>query len=299
MIKDVPAVALLIEKELKKFTEVAVVGISGGIDSAVVASVCVSALGADNVYLVSMPYDDIDRKTFNARSTELAVRLAAHHFEVPIGETADCLIEQLRPNFKSSKQGTEFHRLTEGNTRSRMRMSVLYAVAGELSFRLNDKPEVPLGSKLITPGDFIAKRVRVIGTGNASEDLIGYDTKGGDALADLFVIGDIFKREVYQLGAYYGVPDSILTAKPSAGLYKDQTDEDELGYTYDELEPALMALHAVITRGVSDEKIVSTLPEFEEVELAPANFVIDRFKKHAHKHRAPQVVKVRDTKFVS
>ena len=144
----------------------------------------------------------------------------------------------------------------------------LYALAGELSYRF--------GQTLYSPGaktektQAISKRVRVLGTGNASEDLIGYDTKGGDALADLFVIGDLFKSEVYQLAEFYKVPKSILTAAPSAGLYEGQTDQDELGFGYDELEPALASLHRVLARGVSasDEEVAAAVAfAYRELKL--------------------------------
>ncbi len=275
----------------------AVVGISGGIDSAVVASVCVGALGPSQVYLVSMPYGETDLKTFNRRSEELAKKLKANHLVINIGFATDALLAVLEKDFVGRLRNiTTLHRLTQGNARARMRMAVLYGVAGELSYHFSEQLFSP-GSEVISPIQH-EKRVRVIGTGNASEDLIGYDTKGGDALADLFVIGDLFKSEVYQLAKYYGVPESIVTAVPSAGLYEGQTDKDELGYTYDQLEPATAALHRALRRGIKDEELTGNLNEFVDLSQKEVEFVIGRFKANAHKHRAPAVVLLRGTEFV-
>ena len=285
MLTQVEHVAALLEKEVKDFCEIAVLGISGGVDSAVVASICTSVLGPNNVYLVSMPYGDTDRATFNARSTELADKLGANHLVVPIGIASDELISSMTKSFSShTGKSEDLDKMTTGSNRSRMRMAVLYALCAELGYRESrtDKP----------------KRARVIGTGNASEDLIGYETKDGDALADLFVIGDLFKSEVYQLAKHYEVPSSILEAPPSAGLYEGQTDAEELGFTYVELEPALSALHRVISRGLSDEEINPLLPDFEKVDPKTASFVVTRFLANAHKHRAPKVATLRHTDFV-
>ncbi len=301
MITNVDLVAKQLEAAVKEFTDVAVVGISGGIDSAVVASIAVAALGKDRVYLISMPHNEVDEQTFNLRSAELADSLGAHHLIVHIGVPTDILVEALNVALRAKgKPGEELHRLTLGNARARVRMSILYGIAGELSYRFGEQLFSPSAEKLpltaVTPTS--GKRVRVMGTGNASEDLLGYDTKGGDALADLFIIGDLFKSEVYQLAHYYQVPKSILEAVPSAGLYEGQTDEQELGYTYDQLEVALTALHRALRRGVKDEDLNVGLNEFKQVLPKHAQFVINRFLANAHKHRAPKVVEIRGSEFI-
>lgn len=290
MIRDVPGLARHLESALRSEADVAVVGVSGGVDSAVVASISVAALGKQNVYVVSMPYDDADRHTFNSRSAELANFLGSHHLVVSIGSAVDALMKSFGTEFEKKEKG-ELHRLTHGNTRARMRMTTLYALAGELSYRFSASSNPVRGEV------FAGTRVRVIGTGNASEDLIGYDTKGGDALADFFVIGDLFKSEVYQLARHYKVPQSILNAPPSAGLYPGQTDEQELGFSYDELEGALNALHKALAKGVADADLAVTLSEFSDIETAKAQFVISRFRANAHKHRAPKLAQVRDSGF--
>ncbi|MBN8548019.1 MAG: NAD(+) synthase [Deltaproteobacteria bacterium] len=271
MIKDIAAVSHFLEKSVRDFTDLAVIGTSGGVDSSVVASICVAALGTDHVHLVSMPYDQVDVTTFNARSAELATRLRAHHHIVPVGDSCRALEKEIQAQFPNQS----LQLLTKANIRPRVRMNALYSICGELS----------LTSK---------KRVRVMGTGHLSEDLIGYDTKGGDALADIFILSDLVKSEVYQLAEHYGVPSSITEAPPSAGLYADQTDFGELGFTYDELEQATLALYHAIKRGLDVPQIHTKLPEFDGLEARHVDFVVSRYKTHFHKHRAPVTVDCRN-----
>lgn len=269
MIKDVVAVARKLEEEVQSFTDIAVIGVSGGVDSATVASICVAALGKDSVYLVSMPYDEIDTGTFNARSTALAEALGAQHYTVPVKSATDASEDALRAIL-----GDPLQILTRANIRPRVRMNFLYSISGELGLTLK-------------------KRVRVIGTGHMSEDLIGYDTKGGDALADIFILSDLVKSEVYQLAEYYNVPNDILSATPSAGLYPGQTDQDELGYGYDELEAPTLALHAALKRGITVETVDASLPEFDGLSKELSQFVVDRYRTHFHKHEAPATITIR------
>ena len=272
MIKNLAAVAKFLEQSVKDFTDIAIVGTSGGVDSSVVASICVSALGKNNVHLVSMPYDQIDVNTFNLRSAELAHRLGAPHHIVPIGASSKALEQEVKAQFP----GTKLEVLTLANIRPRVRMNVLYSLCGEIGLK----------SK---------KRARVMGTGHLSEDLIGYDTKGGDALADIFILSDLLKSEVYQLAQHYSVPVSIIEAAPSAGLYEGQTDFGELGFTYDELEPATLALYQALKRGLDIPDLNPSLPEFSSLEARHVKFVVERFKTHFHKHRAPVTVDCRNS----
>ncbi|RMG41109.1 MAG: NAD(+) synthase [Candidatus Dadabacteria bacterium] len=270
MIKDVQAVAKFLEITVRDFTDVAVVGVSGGVDSSLVACICTAALGPKNVYLVSMPYDKIDTDTFNSRSAELAEVLKANHFVVPIKEACTPIEEELKKVFADKP----LDKLTLANIRPRVRMNILYSISAELGYKLK-------------------KRVRVMGTGHLSEDIIGYDTKGGDALADIFILSDLVKSEVYQLAEYYPVPESILKAEPSAGLYPGQTDFNELGYTYDQLEAPSLALFKALKRGVPRSKLSPALPEFHGLNPEISSFVIERYKQHYHKHQAPVTVDLR------
>ena len=211
-----------------------------------------------------MPYSETDNKTFNDRSKRLAEKLGIRHIVLPITRATD----QINLSLQIAAIGVEtdvrdiraLSTLNQGNTRSRVRMAYLYGVAHHCGGR-------------------------VIGTGNLSEDFIGYDTKGGDALADYFPIGDLFKSEVYQLLDYYiakgTITEDLVDRVPSAGLWEGQTDEGELGYTYNQMEPAI--------KEVMKDKVINATthsPIFM--------FVKDRHLANKHKHEASKVIRLRE-----
>jgi len=271
MINNLQKIAHILEESLREFTDIAVVGISGGVDSSVVASLSVKALGPENCWLVSMPFDELDSKSFNHRSLNLAEKLRANHRVVQIGKSSLSLEYEIQ----QALGDTELNLLTRANIRPRVRMNVLYSFSRELEERYK-------------------KRARVIGTGHLSEDLIGYDTKGGDALADIFVLSELLKSEVYQMAEYYQVPSEIVQAEPSAGLYPGQTDLQELGFSYDELEPATLAVFEALQAGISREELSPELSRFADLDKRSLKFVIDRYKVHYHKHEAPKTVPLRE-----
>ena len=139
--------------------------------------------------------------------------------------------------------------------------------------------------------DTLKKKSRVVGTGNLSEDFIGYDTKGGDALADIFPIGELYKSEVYQMLEYFVQQNTLdvdlIDRTPSAGLWEGQTDEKEIGYSYNEMEKSIRKLRNPET-GLSINDIdMCSLSELDE-------FVLKRHLANSHKHLAPPVIKLRE-----
>lgn len=247
---------------IKEQTDLAVIGLSGGADSTLVACLCRHALGSDRVYGISMPYGETDKKTFNSRSESLALKLGIHHKTLEIREA-----------FTGVSNKFELSTLNAGNLRSRLRMIFLYTHCCEVGESL--------------PG----LRARVIGTGNLSEDYIGYDTKGGDALADFFPIGQLYKSEVYAMLEYYRdlgvISEEHIDRVPSAGLWEGQTDEAELGYTYNEMAPAIDLLIKLQKKGPESEipGHIEQLKEGSFKELV--NFVWKRHIVNRHKHQAP------------
>lgn len=213
-----------------------------------------------------MPYNNTDVATFNSRSMKMAERIGIHSLVVPITDIANSITKSVE-----SAVGP-ISVTNSGNARSRARMTVLYGIAHRL-------------------GDTLKKRVRVVGTGNLSEDAIGYDTKGGDALADFFPIGNLYKSQVYHMLEKFRdeglIDEEHIDRTPSAGLWDGQTDEGELGYTYNAMQPVIETMLANYS-----EDSISVLNSVLEKGFDPdlAKFVVDRHFANRHKHMAPKVL---------
>lgn len=268
MIKDIEGLLNKITSEIKERTDVAIIGLSGGADSTLVACLCKLALGEENVVGVHMPYGSEDFDYFNARSIKLSEKLNIKSFTTPIAP----IVNELDKVVLSTDPSPYFvlNKLNLGNSRSRIRMCILYSLAHETGF-------------------IRKKRARVVGTGNLSEDWIGYDTKGGDALSDFFPIGDLFKSEVYQLLDYFRdngtITEELIDRTPSAGLWSGQTDEQEIGYSYNEMEPAIKFLIDPNAEPIDVEEG----SRFDQI----LSFVATRHAANKHKHEAPPVISLR------
>lgn len=193
-----------------------VVGVSGGIDSAVVSTLC--ALTGKKTILVEMPIHQ-GRDQVSRGKKHLNWLCDKHEnveqIELDLTDTYDDFVRSLE-KVADINSSLDTKMLTLSNTRSRMRMMSLYALAG-------------------------VHQLLVCGTGNKVEDFgVGFYTKYGDGGVDLSPIADLMKSEVFQLGKYLGVNNDILTARPTDGLWDDgRTDEDQIGASYDELEWAM------------------------------------------------------------
>ena len=179
----------------------AVIGISGGKDSSVVAALCAEALGKDRVIGVLMPngvQPDIDC------SKQLVEYLGIPYYTCNIKKAVDGVLEALE------ESGVEITRQTRVNLPPRIRMSTLYALSQ-------------------------SNNGRVANTCNLSEDWVGYSTRYGDAAGDFAPLGKLTVQEVKAIGAYLGLPINLVEKVPSDGL-TDRTDEDNLGFTYAALD---------------------------------------------------------------
>ena len=222
MIADINDLISEVRIKLREFTDIAVIGMSGGADSTLVALLCREALGADNVYAVHMPFGTQDFIGFNVQSVKIAEHLGFKSFMAPISTICTEVFNELeKSGLISSKKGG-------GNTKARIRMTTLYSITESLSELYPDK------------------KVRVIGTDNYSENFLGYFTKYGDGGVDINPIEDLFKSEVYQLLDQFKSDGVILeehiNRTPSAGLWEGQTDEGELGFSYDEIEKSIIKI---------------------------------------------------------
>jgi len=193
-----------------------ILGVSGGIDSALVLALSVKALGKDNTYAMLMPYKKSSPESLSDG------KLLCEKFDVDY-EIVD-ITPSVDPYFE--KFPTDNKTLI-GNKCARERMSVLY----DFSER---------------------KKALVVGTSNKTEILIGYSTLYGDSAAAFLPIGDLYKSEIILLSKHLGIPERIINKKPSADLWKDQTDEDEIGFSYEILDEILYLL---IDRRASDEEL--------------------------------------------
>jgi NAD+ synthase len=186
--------------------ERAVVGLSGGIDSALVAYLVSEAIGAERLLAVLMPYRT-SAPSSRGDAEEVVGRLGCSSALVDISPMVDAY-------FAAEPDASQVRR---GNFMARQRMAVLY-------------------DRSVTWGGL------VVGTGNKTETLIGYTTLFGDSACAFNPIGDLYKSQVRQLAAAIGVPDEIIRKAPSADLWPGQTDEIEAGFSYPELDRLLSAM---------------------------------------------------------
>jgi NAD+ synthase len=193
-----------------------VFGLSGGIDSAVVAKLCQMA-APQRVLGVILP-------CYSHPQDEADARLLASTFSIPVakvdlGPAFDALTESLQQAVKGLPARVESidikQQLPDANLKPRLRMASLYFIANSLNYL-------------------------VAGTGNRSEITLGYYTKYGDGGVDVLPIGGLLKSEVRALAGELGVPEAIITKAPTAGLWVGQTDEAEMGFSYDTLEAYLL-----------------------------------------------------------
>jgi NAD+ synthase len=226
-----------------------VLGLSGGIDSAVCARLAVDALGPDRVLGVLLPAAGF-ADALRAEIEQYATSLGIAHRTVRL----DAVAESLRVALPEVTD-----RVARGNTVARLRMIVLYTLARE-------------------------RRALVLGTGNKSELLQGYFTKYGDGGVDLQPIGDLYKTQVRALAEALGLPSAIRDRPPSAGFWEGQTDEDELGTTYADLDRVLHGIEQLLR----PEEIHARTG----IPLEAIARITERLEATRHKRRLPPIAKL-------
>lgn len=236
MVKAAEDLVIEIRKVFKeKNFSKAVLGVSGGIDSAVVAFLLAKAIGANNVIGVMLPYGG--QSTVHAEEVIKAAGIRSEFFD----------ITPMVDAYFSRQSGAD--RVRKGNKMARERMSVLY-----------DRSQV--------------HRALVVGTGNRTEIELGYFTLHGDGASALAPLASLFKTQVFRMAEHLGVPSAIIDKKPSADLWEGQTDEDEIGATYAEMDKVLY----YIGLGRSPEDIVNTGMDRTVVELVVRRVIANRYK---------------------
>ena len=215
-----------------------VIGLSGGIDSAVVAVLAQKAFG-ENFLAVMLPSSSSSQSSFDD-ADELCKKFDIKNTLVDIGNLVDSYFKNI-----------EKTNLRVGNFSARMRMSVLYDLSAKNS-------------------------ALVLGTSNKSELLLGYGTMFGDLASALNPIGDMYKTEVFEFAEHLGVPSSIINKPPSADLWEGQSDEEDLGFTYAQLDEALKAF---VDDRLSKEELINKGFDKELVELIITKIYQNQFKR--------------------
>ena len=225
----------------------AVIALSGGIDSALVATLAARVV---DVHALLLPEQEPTADTKDAE--DLAVGLGIDYEVIPIGEIVH-LIYARRPSL-----GPAECKLAYANVKARVRMIMNY-FAANLDGRI------------------------VLGTGNKTELLLGYFTKYGDGGVDVLPIGDLYKTRVRQLARHVGVPDRIVEKPPSAGLWAGQTDEGELGATYEQIDKVL---YGAFELGLS----LGEIEKAAGVDDATVQMIMERVRSSEHKRNMPSIV---------
>ena len=223
-----------------------VIGLSGGIDSTVVAKLCVNALGSHRVLGLIMPcYSSIE----DERDGWLAAEAVGvdNVLRVDLDDAYDTLIKSFK------REGRQLTQVSMGNIKARLRMTTLYTYAN-------------------------IRNYLVAGTGNKTELMVGYLTKFGDGGVDFEPIGDFYKTEVWEIGKHMGIPQEIIEKPPSAGLWAGQEDELELGMIYQELDKALEIISTSNTAPLSQrdernvEKALALMASAQHKNTTPPYF---------------------------
>ncbi len=206
-----------------------VFGISGGIDSAVVCGLAAEAIGADRCLGLLLPIESEEQDLRLGR--EVAETFGVTALEVELEDTFRTLFATLGHHRERAE------RLGRGQADSEDSTSPATSESSEVVARMNLKPRLRMIALYYYANllDYL-----VVGTGNRDELAVGYFTKWGDGAADLFLLGDLVKGEVRQLARTIGVPGEVISRPPSAGLKQNQTDEEELGITYEQLDRYLL-----------------------------------------------------------
>jgi NAD+ synthase len=221
--------------------EKAVIGLSGGLDSSLTLKLIVEALGNKNVYAILMPEKGVTKKS----SVDDAIKLCKElKVKRKIIEISRFLRPYKRLRWKSN--------LAIANTKARIRANILYCYAN-------------------------TKKALVVGTSNKTELLLGYGTKHGDIAADLFVLGNLYKTDVFKLAKKLKLPENIIKKTPSAELYRGQTDEAELGASYSKIDRILRLIEKKQIKTLKNKKIYQK--------------IIKRINENKHKSKTPFTIK--------
>ncbi|MDE2025418.1 MAG: NAD+ synthase [Patescibacteria group bacterium] len=226
-----------------------VIGLSGGIDSALSTTLAVSALGSDHVYPLLLPYKDMHTKALSdAVDVIQFLKIPTEHVtQIDIAESVDATLTHMK----------NIDDIRRGNVMARVRMIYLF--------------------------DFAKKYTALVcGTENKTEHYLGYFTRFGDEASDIEPIRNLYKTEVWEMAKELGISQQIIEKAPTAGLWEGQTDEKELGFSYQEADTVL--------RYYFDEHLT-----FEQINAKKVvreqtiSAILERVRKNEFKHALPYI----------
>lgn len=226
----------------------AVINLSGGIDSSLSCFLAAEALGPENVLAIRLPYKTSSQDSLDHAQMVIDAT-GVQSITIPITEMVDPLFERF----------DEMDSVRRGNVMARMRMIVLYDQSA-------------------------AFHGLAVGTGNKTEILLGYTTVYGDSACAINPLGDLYKTQVRQLSQAVGVPDAIIQKPPTADLWRGQTDEGELGFTYADVDQLLYLL--IDQRYDPSDCIAAGFSEFFVKE------VVNRVRRNQFKRVLPPIAKL-------
>ena len=228
----------------------AVLGLSGGIDSALVAYLLRDALGKENVLAIMMPYKSSNPDSLN--HAKLVIE------DLKINSKTIEITDMIDAYFKNEKEASS---LRMGNKMARERMSILF--------------------------DYSSKEnALVVGTSNKTEIYLGYSTQFGDSACALNPIGDLYKTNIWDLSRYLKIPNELIEKKPSADLWEGQTDEQEMGLTYKEADQVLYRMleenktvEEVLTEGFNKDLVDNIVRRMNRSEYKRRMPLIAKIKR--------------------
>lgn len=260
-------------KSVQKKTNInkVVIGISGGIDSITTLYLLKKSYQKKNIFIVYMPYNTklipfFDKQLNNLRKIIKKIKISEKNFFIiPLKKPADKIIDQMKTLGKKGLNkliceikdcftcpNTDYlNKIRVGNMMARLRMIILFDIAKKIN-------------------------ALVCGTENKSERLLGYFTRFGDQASDIEPILHLYKTQVYQLAKYLKVPQEVIDAEPTAGLWDGQTDENELGFTYQEADQ-------VIYHNIDKRKNLKSI----FLKFKNAKKIIKRIKNNSFKEKTP------------
>lgn len=262
--KNIKKIIKEIENRIKKTVKKArkdgvVLGLSGGLDSAVTCKLCVNALGNNKILPLLMP----------------SIRNQDYHDAIKFIEVIDVPRMVIKPlweidilNVLDNDFEYRQEKIALGNLKARMRMIFLYFFAN-------------------------VESLLVAGTGNKSELSVGYFTKYGDGACDFLPIGDLYKTEVREIAKELQIPQDIIDKVPSAGLWEGQTDEEEIGLKYELLDRILMEINNKYFLDLGYEKAVNSIAHKANVNIEDVLKVINLMESTSHKRKTPEIIRLR------